>query len=152
MALYEAAKGGLVLAAGFSLFALLHHHVQRFAGQLVGHLHLNPAKRYPNIFGTVFSGVPDTRLRLLALLAALYTVMRFVEAFGLWFGKPWAEWFALSSSGVYLPVELYELAKGFSWLKIGFVFINLAMVLYLGAALRKGREGNLPAGNGEAGS
>lgn len=136
IALIEAAKGLLVIAAGFSLFALIHHGAQEFAAQLVAHLHLNPAKRHPAIFGMILSGITDARLRFLGLLAASYAALRFIEAYGLWFGTSWAEWVALISGSIYLPVELYELSKGFSWLKITFVAINLVIVLYLVARLR----------------
>jgi hypothetical protein len=50
VALLEATKGTLVFLAGFGALSLLHHDVQRIAGELIGHLHLNPAKRYPSIF------------------------------------------------------------------------------------------------------
>ena len=81
----------------------------------------------------------EDRLRFLELLALLYSAMRFVEAFGLWFGMRWAEWFALLSGSVYLPFELYELSKGFTWLKIGLLTINLLIVLYMAIVLRRSR-------------
>jgi uncharacterized membrane protein (DUF2068 family) len=137
--MFEAAKGVLVLTAGFSLFALLHSDVQALAEQLVRQLHFNPAKRFPNIFGMLSSGLSDAHLRLLAVLAALYSAMRFIEAYGLWFAKAWAEWFALVSCSVYLPIELYELAKGFSWLKIGLISLNLAIALYLAYVIWRNR-------------
>ncbi len=40
-----------------------------------------------------------------------------LESYGLWFAKRWAEWFALLSGSVYLPVELYGLLKGVTWIK-----------------------------------
>lgn len=136
IALFEALKGLLVLVAGFSLLALIHHDLQDYAGQLIAHLHLNPAKRYPAIFSQLLSKATDTRLRDLAMLASLYSVARFIEAFGLWYEKKWAEWFALASGGIYLPVELYEISKGFSWMKFTFVALNLLIVLYLVVVLR----------------
>jgi uncharacterized membrane protein (DUF2068 family) len=65
--------------------------------------------------------------------------MRFIEAFGLWFGMRWAEWFALLSGSVYLPIEIYELAKGFTWIKIGLLTVNLCIVLYMAVVLRRNR-------------
>lgn len=35
--------------------------------------------------------------------------MRFVEAYGLWRERRWANWLAAISEGIYLPVEIYEL-------------------------------------------
>ncbi|UUZ68137.1 DUF2127 domain-containing protein [Polaromonas sp. P2-4] len=50
VAALEAAKGILVLLAGFGLLSLIHHNAQQLAAQVLGHLHLNPANRYPRIF------------------------------------------------------------------------------------------------------
>jgi uncharacterized membrane protein (DUF2068 family) len=148
--MFEATKGVLVVAAGFSLFAFVHGDVSAFLEQLVAQLHFNPAKHFPKIFAMLSSGLSDAHLRLLALLAALYSSMRFIEAYGLWFGKSWAEWFALVSCSVYIPIEIYELWKGFSWLKIGFISVNLAIVLYLAFVLRRSRTAHLLVKEGGA--
>ncbi len=142
IAFFEAAKGVLVLVTGFSLFALIHQNLQIFAGQLIGHLHLNAAKHISEIFSEAIGNLTDSRLLLLAILAFLYSVMRFIEAYGLWFEKRWAQWFALLSGGIYLPVELYELVKGFSWITIIFVLFNLIVVLFMAVTLTKKRNGN----------
>jgi uncharacterized membrane protein (DUF2068 family) len=137
VALFEASKGILVLFAGAALFSLVHQNLQVAAEQLVAHLHLNPAKHIPRIFIDAASSLTDSRLRLLALSALSYSSIRFVEAYGLWFARRWAEWLALLSGGVYLPVELYELAQGFTWLKIVFVLINFLVVLYMIIMLKR---------------
>jgi uncharacterized membrane protein (DUF2068 family) len=136
----EAAKGIIVLVAGFTLFAFIHGDVQSFSEQLVSNLHFDPAEHFPRIFGTLSSGLTDSNLRLFALIAGIYSTMRFIEAYGLWFARTWAEWFALVSCCVYLPIELYELAKGVSWLKICFFLVNLAIALYLASVLRRNRK------------
>ena len=51
----------------------------------------------------------DARLWLLAAAATAYALVRGVEAYGLWFERRWAEWFALVSAGLYVPVEIFEL-------------------------------------------
>jgi uncharacterized membrane protein (DUF2068 family) len=137
IAVFEAAKGMLVLLAGLAIFSLFHKNVQLVAEQLLEQGHFNPAKQYPRIFIDAATNLTDSRIRMLAILALLYSSVRFVEAYGLWFEKRWAEWFALLSGGVYLPIELYELAKGFTWLKISLVVINLIIVLYLALLLKR---------------
>jgi uncharacterized membrane protein (DUF2068 family) len=137
IALFEAFKGLLVLLTGLAAFSLMHQDIQVLAEQLVTHLHLNPAKNIPKIFIEAAGNLTDGRLRSLALLALLYAAMRFVEGFGLWFAKRWSEWFALLSGGVYLPIEIYELAKGFTWLKICLASINLTVVLYMAFMLKR---------------
>ncbi len=48
----------------------------------------------------------------------VYSGARSVEAYGLWFERRWAEWFALISGAIYLPVEIYELRRHVTEIKI----------------------------------
>jgi uncharacterized membrane protein (DUF2068 family) len=140
VALFEAAKGVLVLLTGFSALSLIHHDAQRFAEQLVGHLHLDPAKHYPQIFIHAAGNLTGTRFLLLAALAAAYGLVRFIEAYGLWHGRRWAEWFAAVSGTVYIPFELYELFQRISWLSLGALVVNVLVVGLMVKALRRARS------------
>jgi uncharacterized membrane protein (DUF2068 family) len=131
VAVFEALKGALVLSAGLGLLSLLHHDLQAVAERLVRHSHLNPAHHYPRIFIQAASHTNDSRLRSLAALAFLYAAVRFVEAYGLWRMRVWAEWFAIIAGSVYLPVEVYEIFRRATWMR-GFVLLtNLLIVAYL---------------------
>jgi uncharacterized membrane protein (DUF2068 family) len=148
VAVFEGAKGGLVLVTGFGLLAFIHRGLHNAAEELVRHIHLNPARHYPRIFLDAVARVTDTQLWFLALAAFLYAVVRFIEAFGLWRRKRWAAWFGVLSGGVYIPVELFEVAHRFSWVKLGVLSVNLAIVAYLGYELtthgRSPRNPSLP--------
>ena len=136
IALFEAAKGAMVLFAGFGLLALIHHDVQALAERILRHSHLNLAGRYPRIFLDLANRVTDARLWLFASIALSYACVRAVEAYGLWYERRWAEWFALVSGAAYVPIEIYELLRGFSWLKACILTINLGVVVYMAYALR----------------
>lgn len=131
VAMFEALKGALVLIAGFGLLSLLHHDLQDAAERLVRHLHLNPARHYPQVFIEAAAHVDDARLRALAALAFLYSAVRLVEAYGLWRMKGWAEWFAIISGSIYLPLEAYELFERATWIKGGVLLVNAFIVAYL---------------------
>ena len=138
IALFEAAKGALVLVAGFGLARLVHRDVQQVAEELVDRLHLDPAKQYPRIFIDLAANVSDAQLWALAALAVAYSVLRFAEAYGLWFGRRWGEWIAAVSGGIYVPVEIYELSRGASWIKLGALLLNAAVVGYMCYMLWRG--------------
>ena len=135
VALFEGAKGVLVLITGIGLLAFIHRDLHNAAEEVVRHFHLNPAHHYPRIFLDAAARVNDTRLWLLALSAFLYAVVRFIEAFGLWHRKLWAAWFGVLSGSIYIPVELFEVARGLSWAKLTVLSVNLAVVAYLGYTL-----------------
>jgi uncharacterized membrane protein (DUF2068 family) len=131
VAVFEALKGTLVLVAGFGLLALVHRDLEDLAERLVRHSHLNLASHYPRVFVEAASRMNDTRLRTLAALAFAYSVVRFVEAYGLWHMRAWAEWFAILSGCLYLPAELYELFERPTHLRGLVLFFNAVIVAYL---------------------
>jgi uncharacterized membrane protein (DUF2068 family) len=146
VALLEAAKGAVVLLVGFGLLSLAHHDVQEFAERLVAHTHLNPAARYPHIFINAAAQLTDSRLWLLAAAAGGYSFVRFIEAYGLWFGRRWAEWFAALSGAVYIPFELLELGKQVSTLSVGALTLNLVIVGFMAYTLYRTRAKSADTG------
>ena len=131
VAMFEALKGALVLAAGFGLLSLVHHDLQAMADRLVRHSHLDPARHYPRIFIEAASHTDDSRLRSLAALAFLYAAVRLIEAYGLWHMRVWAEWFAIIAGALFLPVEVYELLRRATWMRGAVFLTNLLIVAYL---------------------
>ncbi len=131
VAVLEAVKGALVIAAGFGLLALIHHDVQHLADRLVRALPINPARHMPRIFLSAAEKLNDARLQMLALGAFVYSLVRLVEAWGLWNARTWAEWFAILSGAIYLPVEVYEFIERPSWVRASVFLVNLAIVGYL---------------------
>jgi len=131
IAVFEALKGVLVLSAGLGLLSLVHHDLQATAERLVRQSHLNPARHYPRIFIEAASHTNDSRLRSLAALAFLYAAVRFIEAYGLWRMKVWAEWFAIVAGSLFLPVEAYEMFRRATWMRGIVLLTNLFIVAYL---------------------
>lgn len=143
MAVIEATKAGLVYLAGFGLLALIHRNVQVMAEHFVTRLHLNPARRYPHIFIDVASRLDDDRrLWMLASLAMAYAMMRSVEAYGLWRERRWAEWFALVTAAIYLPLEVYEIHAHVTWIRITALVVNAVIVAIMACALRQSPQPN----------
>jgi uncharacterized membrane protein (DUF2068 family) len=134
---YEAAKGAIVLLAGLGLLGLIHRDVQEAGEELVRHFHLSPSARYPRIFLELTAKVTDGWLWTLALGSMLYSLLRFVEAYGLWRGKAWAEWLAAISGAIYVPFEIVELAKKVTALRIASLLVNMVVVVYMLSLLRR---------------
>lgn len=147
VAVFEAAKGALVLVTGLGLLSFIHRDLHHAAEELVRHLHLNPANHFPSIFLDVAARADDGYLWLLSLAALLYATVRFVEAYGLWRRKLWATWFGVLSGSIYVPFEIFELFHRVSWATLAILLINAAVVAYLGYSLVKRRRGSA-AGDG----
>ena len=140
VAAVEAAKGLLVLAVGAGLLSLVHRDVQAIAEHVVRAFHLNPASRTPRVFLELAGNLTSSRLQLLALGAAAYASLHLVEAWGLWRGMRWAEWLGVVAGGLYIPFELYEVTKSVTWIRLGVLAINVAIVIYLASVLWRARR------------
>lgn len=141
VALLEAAKGVLVLLAGFGVLSLVHHDAQRIAGHLIAHAHLNPAAHYPRIFIDAADRLTEPRLLLIAAGAGAYALARLIEAYGLWHARRWAEWFAALSGGIYIPFEIFELFQRATWLSLGALLVNSAIVAFMLYSVRRPKAG-----------
>lgn len=131
IAIFEASKGAAMLLAAFGLLALLHEKVEMVAESLILHLHLDPQTNYPHFFLQLASHVGDKQIWLFALYAFFYAGLRGLEAYGLWFNLRWGHWVAVISGGLYLPIEVYEVLKQFSWFKILVLLVNIAVVVFM---------------------
>lgn len=135
VALFEAVKGILVLCLVFGLLALRNTDIQAFAVDKVAKLHINPEAHYPHLFIDHLGKLGDTQISQFAMLALLYSLLRFVEAGGLWFEKHWAEWVAVLSASLYLPYEVALIIKNPGWFELLVFGINLLIVAYLSHVL-----------------
>ena len=140
VAVFEFAKGALVLVAGLGLLAFVHRDIRDVVEELVEHQHLDPASRVPEIFVALAERVASMDLWLLAIGATVYAVMRIAEGYGLWLDREWAEWLGAASGLIYVPFELFALAKGVTPLKLATLGINLLVVAVLTDALWRRRR------------
>ncbi|MFN2627392.1 MAG: DUF2127 domain-containing protein [Gaiellaceae bacterium] len=78
----------------------------------------------------------SSTLYLVAAAAAGYALIECAEAIGLWYQRRWAEYLTFVATILLLPLEIYELTKTLSPLKIVALVINLAIAAYLLLAKR----------------
>ena len=144
VATLEFTKGVLVLCIGFGLITLSHHDMSLgdLAENLLYFLHINPERHLSQVFLEAASRLDDANLVIAAIFAAVYSTLRFIESYGLWNGRIWAEWFALISGMIYLPLEVYELSHKRTVIRWMLLLVNLAIVFYM-AYLRFSGNGSL---------
>lgn len=140
VALIECLKGVVVLLAASGLLTLIHHDVHRLAALLVEHAHLNPASKYPKIFVDAAAQLTDVRLWQLTAGAAVYAMLRLLEAYGLYREHVWAELLAAVSGAVYIPFEVAELVHRATLLGTTLLTLNLAIVALMVRALHAKRK------------
>ena len=137
----ELTKGLVVLLLGFGAVSLVHKDAWDVAEAVLRFLHVNPERHYAQVFLNLADNVTDARLWALAAGAASYSIIRFVEAYGLWNERIWAEWFALISGALYVPFESYELVRRPTMVHLTVLLINLGIVFFM-LYLRLSADGN----------
>jgi uncharacterized membrane protein (DUF2068 family) len=138
-AYFEALKGAFVLLAAAGLLSLPTADLYTFALKLVEHAHLNPAAKYPDIFLNAAKNMENSKLVLIALGAIAYSTIRFVEAYGLFRERTWAEVLAAVSATIYLPFELVELVRHPTIMHAALLIANSAVVYIMVFALSRKR-------------
>jgi uncharacterized membrane protein (DUF2068 family) len=140
VAFIEFSKGIFVLLMGLSALMLVHRDVWLIAESLLVLLHINSDRHIALVFLDFADSVTDARLWAAAQIAFAYSVLRFTESYGLWKERPWAEWVAVISGTLLLPLEVREMLRGVTLLR-SFLFVgNLAIVFYMLHVLRTGRR------------
>lgn len=140
VAVFELVKGLLFLAIAISARWLIHGDVESAAEAVIRFLHLDPAWHYSRVFVENSVKLTDARLRLLSWIALAMAAIRMAEAYGLWHAFHWAEWFAVITAGVYLPIEVYHFCRHPSAAGAFIFLVNLLIVVYLARLLAENRR------------
>lgn len=128
---FEFFKGIFVLVMGICALALVHRDTWSMAEHILSLLRISTDRRSAQLFLDFADNVTDARLWTAARLAFAYAILRFTEGYGLWHERTWAEWVALVSGTLLLPLEIRELFRGVTFLRCGFLVGNIAIVLYM---------------------
>lgn len=131
IAIFEMVKGFIGLAVGITLILLLHRDLAAIADDVLSYLHIDPTGHFAQMFVERASKINESNILLFVALAFVYTIVRFVEAYGLWRLRTWAEWFAIISGMIYLPVEIYEIFQKPTVFRFVVFIFNVALVAYL---------------------
>lgn len=131
VAAFELFKGAFVVLMGLTALALVHRDVWLYAESLLALFHINTDRRSAQLFLDFADSVTDARLWAAARIAFGYAALRFTEAYGLWNQRTWAEWIALISGSLLLPLEVRELLRGLTLFRCALFIGNLVVVLYM---------------------
>jgi len=131
IALFEAAKGLLALAAAGGVLSLRHTDLHAATDAFLIRHGVDPERRYTRLFIESVARASNHHAGEIAALAFAYSLIRLAEGYGLWNGKHWAEWFAVISAGIYLPLEFRHFAHRPTLLNTSVIVFNVAIMIYL---------------------
>jgi uncharacterized membrane protein (DUF2068 family) len=113
------------------LLLFFHTRAGDVTESMLDHLHVDTDSRIGIAVMKAANQLTTTHLWTIAGITFTYSLVRFVEAWGLWNRRVWAEWFALLSGATYLPFEIAKVAQKSTWEHIAVLGINLLIVIYM---------------------
>jgi uncharacterized membrane protein (DUF2068 family) len=132
IAAYKLLAALLFVAVGVGALHLVHKDVDDFVWHaLVEVLHWSPESRVVQFLLEKAELVNDPMLKRIGFGAFCYAAVGIIEAVGLYLEKTWAEFLTVLITASFLPIEVHELIRRFTWMRIGILAINVAVFLYL---------------------
>ena len=131
-----------VLAAG--VFHMVHSNLGDVVQRFVDSHHeaivrFDPEGKLVNIVLDKADTVSNHKLRMAGMLSFGYACVCIVEGIGLLKRKVWAEYFTIVLTAGALPWEALEMYRRFTWFKVGFMVLNVLVLLYLLYIVRRMR-------------
>lgn len=131
IALARWAKAAVLIAAGLLAFHLLRPGAADEVREWIIALPFTTEQRVGQRALRWLIGAGPRRVQLLGVSAFAYAALFAVEGTGLWLQKRWAEFFSIVATSSLLPLEIYEIVKHVTILRIAVLVSNVAIVAYL---------------------
>jgi uncharacterized membrane protein (DUF2068 family) len=138
--IFKLVKGLLLVAVGVGAVKLLHKDVAATITHWVEILRVDPDNRLIHRLVEKAFSVSPKQLKELSVGTFFYASLLLTEGVGLLLRKRWAEYFTVITTGVFIPLEVYELARRFTPARVGVLAVNVAIVWYLVRRLRSVRR------------
>jgi uncharacterized membrane protein (DUF2068 family) len=142
--LFKLLKGAALIAVGIGAIKLLHRDVAETVTYWINLLRVDPENRLIHGLLTRILRVSPNQLKALSVGTFVYAGLLLTEGTGLLLRKKWAEYFTIITTGGLIPLELYEISRHLTAAKIVVLIVNVAIVIYLIARVRRSPGSILP--------
>jgi uncharacterized membrane protein (DUF2068 family) len=124
-------KGLFFAVLALIIYAHSDNDVPQEFRDMLSWLKLNPeGKFWANLLAQA-DGLTQARIVHFAVATMIYSLFAAVEGVGLIFRFPWAGWLSIGESAFFIPIEVYELGRKFTWFVFVILILNTFMVSYL---------------------
>jgi uncharacterized membrane protein (DUF2068 family) len=131
IAVFKFIKGVVLLALAFGALSFLHKDLASHVELWLDQLRIDPDNEFVGALLSKLQLVHTKELKELSALGAGYAGLFLTEGTGLLFRKRWAEWLTIIATSSLMPIEVYELFKEFTAVRLLALLVNAAVVLYL---------------------
>jgi uncharacterized membrane protein (DUF2068 family) len=131
IAVFKFFKAALLIALGVGLFRLIHRDIGNILEHWCKALRLDPGSHWVDLALQKATRATPGQIKKFGLGSFFYAALFLAEGTGLWLRKRWGEWLTVIITSSLVPVELYEIHRHPSFVKVGVLAINIAIVIYL---------------------
>jgi uncharacterized membrane protein (DUF2068 family) len=140
IALFKLLKGLLLVGVGIGAFKLLHRDLGETVAHWVNVLRVDPENRFVHGLLSRVLRINANQLKELGVGTFIYAGLLLTEGTGLLLRKRWAEYFTIITTGLLVPLEVYELVRHLTTVKVIVLIVNVAIVIYLIVHVRRGAQ------------
>lgn len=140
--LFKLAKSILFFLIGVGVVHLLHKDISDEIMRLAVAFKFDPESRFVAMLLDKADLIDPHRLKQIGVATFGYSAVALTEGIGLVLEKVWAEYLTLALTVMFLPWELFELARKPDAFRVGVLLINLAVLAYLVWLLRRKKAQN----------
>lgn len=142
IAAFKLLKGVALLAVAFGALHLINKDLDVVMEHWVNFFRIDQNNHYIHGLLERFTNLDDRKLRQLSVGTFFYSAMLLTEGVGLALHQRWAEYFTIIATSSFIPLELYELVRHATLMKVALLLVNLAVVAYLSMELRRCSNAN----------
>jgi uncharacterized membrane protein (DUF2068 family) len=95
------------------------------------HVHVDPDNHFVNRAMTRVLAIDEKKLQLISIGTWFYAALFLTEGVGLLLRQRWAEWLTVFVTGLFIPLEIYEITRHATAVRITVLVLNIAVVIYL---------------------
>jgi uncharacterized membrane protein (DUF2068 family) len=134
--IFKLLKALLLIAVAIGAIKFLHKDLAGTVMHWTEVLRVDPENRLVHGMLVKIFRVTPKQLKELSLGTFLYAGLFATEGVGLLLRKRWAEYFTIITTSLFIPLEIFELARHFTVTKLVVTLINVLIVWYLVARVR----------------
>jgi len=142
IAIFKLVKAITLIAICVGVLKLLHSDMGSTLDHWIAVSGVDPGNRWVERGIEKASNLTPARVKGLGIVSSIYAGLFLTEGIGLWLMKRWAEWFTIIITSSLIPVEIYELYRHPTAVKILVLAINVAVVLYLLYRIQRDERGS----------
>ena len=128
---FKILEGTLFVLLGLGVIRLLHRDIGDLLLRAALALRLDTESRFVNLLLEQVQLLTPHKMRLISVGIFLKAGLDYLEGIGLVLEKTWAEWLTIGLTASFLPWEIFEIVRHFTWVKVGITLLNVLVLIYL---------------------